>query len=73
MGRQRRRIPWGSLVLGLLCLVVAIWAVVAIPGAAGSDRGSFVATPARVVMPDTPAPATPTPVPQVTKTPTPQR
>lgn len=73
MGRRRRRVPWGSLALGLLCLVVAIWAVVAIPGAASGERGSFVATPARVVMPDTPAPATPTAVPRPTPTPTPRR
>lgn len=67
MGR-RRRLPWGSLVLGVLCVVVAVWALVTIPGATSGERGSFVATPARVVMPETP-----TPVPAATGTPPPGR
>lgn len=56
MGRRRRRLPWGSLILGVLCVVGAVWALVAIPGAASDARGSFVATPAQVVMPETPTP-----------------
>lgn len=65
MGRRRRRLPWGSLLLGVLCVAAAVWALVAIPGAAGDARGSFVATPAQVVMPETP-----TPILTVTLTPT---
>jgi hypothetical protein len=68
MGRRRRRLPWGSLVLGVLCIVAAVWALVTIPGAASGERGSFVATPARVVMPETP-----TTVPAMTGTTTPGR
>ena len=34
----------------------AVWALVAIPSAASDARGSFVATPAQVVMPETPTP-----------------
>ena len=57
--RKARRAPWGSLVIGLVCLGVVVWALAAIPASTASPRGSLVPAPVHATLPATWAAATP--------------
>jgi hypothetical protein len=64
--RRARRTPWGSLAIGLAFLVVAAWALIAIPASTATPRGSLVPAPMHATLPATWMATTPT----ATRTPT---
>jgi hypothetical protein len=66
---RRRRIPWGSLLLGIALLAVAAIALIAIPAATVSPHGQLRPTPGQISLPPTPTAIRPGATVSVTATP----
>ncbi len=61
MERRRRRIPWLALIVGLLCIAIAVGVMFLGPSPLNTSHVSHEITPGSISLPPTAVPPTSTP------------